>query len=78
VSELLVASGWLPGSAGRSSRLGRPFLFLIYSIVKPVTSVMILVVMYWSSLGPTPAAPFRLHVRGQYGLHLCRQRPGGG
>jgi len=24
-----------------------PFLFLIYSIVKPVTSVMILVVMYW-------------------------------
>jgi ABC-2 type transport system permease protein len=24
-----------------------PFLFLIYSIIKPVTSVMILVVMYW-------------------------------
>ncbi|MBN1955123.1 MAG: ABC transporter permease [Anaerolineae bacterium] len=24
-----------------------PFLFLVYSIVKPVTSVMILVVMYW-------------------------------
>jgi ABC-2 type transport system permease protein len=35
-----------------------PFLFLIYSIVKPVTSVMILVVMYWVIAQTDTSSPY--------------------
>ena len=35
-----------------------PFLFLIYSIVKPVTSVMILVVMYWVIARTDTSSPY--------------------
>jgi ABC-2 type transport system permease protein len=35
-----------------------PFLFLIYSIVKPVASVMILVVMYWVIARTNTASPY--------------------
>jgi ABC-2 type transport system permease protein len=35
-----------------------PFLFLLYAIIKPVTSVMILVVMYWVITGTDTTSPY--------------------
>jgi ABC-2 type transport system permease protein len=35
-----------------------PFLFFVYSIVKPVTSVMILVIMYWVITRTDTASPY--------------------